>query len=82
MAKKISIPINYLSPPPDDECTLYHVPQYRVTGAVGWNTLPATTLTPIEISGLSPSTGYDIRINRFCCNGQQSYTDTTYTTGA
>lgn len=81
MAKLVSIPITIASPAVDDECTQYYLVEWKLTGDVAWSSM-GTTDNPIEIPNLAAATDYDIRITRYCCNGDIKTSETTYTTSA
>lgn len=80
--KSVSIPVILSSPAIEEECTQYYLVEYRITGDPGWTVLPATTLNPIVVNGLIPSTSYDWRITRYCCSGDNKTTEYTETTPA
>jgi hypothetical protein len=74
----VSIPVTH-----DSECTSYYQVQIKKDFETQWATLPNQFASPILIQDLDPSTNYNIRVRRFCCNGQQSNLATVnITTGA
>lgn len=85
MAKYADIDINIASPPVDEECTTSYYVEYRIIGELGWTLLNGvgyTTNNPIRIEPLAPSTDYEYRITRNCCNSQSATTEGSFTTPA
>lgn len=65
------------------ECTAYYLVEYKLVADSGYIVLPFQFNTPIEIKGLQENQSYDVRITRFCCNGDQGTpTTTTINTGS
>lgn len=83
MAKFATIPITVASPVPDGECTSSYFVEYKLTGSEGYTLLNGVGTTfdnPIIIEPLVPSTSYDYRITRNCCNGQSAASTGTFVT--
>lgn len=65
------------------ECTAYYLVEYKLTADAGYIALPFQFNTPVEIKGLQANESYDVRVTRFCCNGDQGTpTTTTISTGS
>ncbi len=56
--------------------------QWKVTTAAVWGTAVTTTTAGYTISGLTPATGYDLRVATTCGSTTSPYTTTTFTTPA
>ena len=67
----------------DAECTNYYLVEYKKDFETVYTALtPNPTASPFQIIGLDTCQGYDVRITRRCCNGQNSNIATTsFTTG-
>lgn len=67
----------------DAECTLYYKVEYKRDFETVYTVVtPNPTASPVTITGLDACQGYDVRITRRCCNGQDSTIATTsFTTG-
>lgn len=56
-----------------DQCVAYYGVQYKLSGDPGYTVLPDWYAPPpIIIYGLLDGSNYDVRITRFCCDGQVS----------
>jgi hypothetical protein len=82
MAKTVTIPI--ADHATDGICTNYYVVRYKPTSSPTWIVVsPNPVLSPITLTGLAPSTTYDLEVTRYCCDGIASTPLTsTFTTPA
>lgn len=54
-------------------CVSYYKVEYKRATDTNWNVIsPMKADNPIVVEPLDDCTTYNIRITKFCCNGQQS----------
>lgn len=54
------------------ECTDYYMMEYKLPSDAFYTEAPRQYASPVEIANLQSDTLYNIKVTRFCCNGQFS----------
>lgn len=76
MSRQVTLPIDNHDAP--GMCTQYYVVEYKPQSDPNYAVLSPNPMdSPIVIDNLLDDIIYDIRVTRFCCNGQSSIAAST-----